>query len=235
MNKKTASLFPSVTTICCMHIDKSFFPAGCAERGSKVHLWANHFLNGIWSPFLEEEHPNYIEGLKTWLEKYEARLIFGEGRLENNQLGFNGHPDFIGTINSEEGIGLIDFKTSNSVQPWWKIQLAAYLNLAEANEDKVGYSKIYWAASLSVDKRGDVTFKKYTREEMKKEAFTKFMNLLRYYKNVYTLDKIEDNEFCKHVVKYGKKHNYSNEKMLSNYIRYSIYNRNSYFEGVKGA
>ena len=235
MNKKIDTTLHSVTTICCSHIDKHWFPAGCAERGSKVHLWANRFLNGVWDPFIEKEFPEYVGGLKNWLETNKARIIFGEGILTNHEEGFNGHPDFIGTIKDEEGIGLIDFKTSNSPQTWWPIQLAAYTNLAECNKEETGVETIEWAASLSVNKEGACDYKKYTKKELTGSLYRKFLNLLYYYRKVYTLAPMEENEFTKHIQKLKKKNQYSNRKIIANYIRYDAKEDKSYFNNIKGA
>lgn len=234
MKDKTASSFASVTTICCMHISNQYFHPKAAKRGSMVHLWANRYLNGIWDPFNEEKYPIYVGGLKKWLEDNKAKLLYGEIELKNNELEFRGHPDFIGTIKSEEGIGLIDFKTSDANQPWWKIQLAAYFNLVDVNKEELKLKGLDWAASLRVDKEGKTTFKKYTREEMTKESFKKFLNLLYFNKKVYTLEKVEDNAFYKHIQKVCKKQSYSTGQALANYIRFDPAHKKSLFGGVKG-
>jgi len=229
------SKLPSVTEICCLHIDRHWFPPGCAERGSKVHSWANHFLNNIWDPFVEEEYPNYVTGLKKWFENNEAKIIFGEGNLINKESGFRGHPDFVGTIKDEDGFGLIDFKTSNSVQPWWKLQLAAYASLAECNKEEIGIDKLSWVASLSVNKEGEVTFNKYDKKEIDKEPLKKFMNMLYFYTRWYTLSNKEDNEFTKSMSLLSKKFGLSTQQLLANYVRYNAVHHKSHFNKVKGA
>jgi len=200
-----------------------------------VHLWANHFLNGTWSPFIEEKYPNYVNGLKEWFEKNKAKIIFGEGNLINNKLRFRGHPDFVGTIKDEDGIGLIDFKTSNAVQPWWKLQLAAYANLAECNKEEIGIDKLSWVASLSVNKDGEVTFNKYLIEDISKEPMCKFMNMLYFYTRWYTLDRVADNDFTNSIRLMTKKLGLSAKQLLSNYVRYNVEHKKSRFKKVKGA
>lgn len=221
---------PSVTTICCMHIDRTWFPAGCAERGSLVHSWANSYLRYIWDPFAEEKHPSYVGGLKKWFIDNNAKFIFGEGQLVNKSLGFNGHADFVGTIDGEEDTGLIDFKTSQASQPWWKIQLAAYLNLFDCNRKEMGLGKIGWTASLRVDRDGNTSFERYSREEMENDYFPKFKNMLDYFYLTRTGGcKERDTSFLEEVRLARKKSSKDVKKVLANYVRYDISHVKSLF------
>lgn len=224
------SQIPSVTMICCMHIDRSWFPAGCAERGSLVHSWANSYLRSIWNPFTEEKHPKYVGGLKEWFVKNKAKLVLGEERLLNEELGFNGHSDFIGTIEEEDGLGLIDFKTSQASQPWWRIQLAAYMNLFDCNRERLGLDVLEWTASLRVDKEGNTRFEKYSREEMETKYFTKFKTMLDYFYLTQTKScKGIDTSFLEKVNSIRKETSSNEKKVLANYVRYDTSSAKSLF------
>jgi hypothetical protein len=197
-----------------------------------VHSWANSYLRHIWNPFVEEKHPSYVGGLKKWFKDNKAKLIFGEGQLINKKMGFNGHADFVGTIDEEDEIGLIDFKTSQASQPWWKLQLAAYLNLFDCNRKEMGLGKIGWTASLRVDRDGEVSFERYSREEMENKYFPRFKNMLDYfYLSRPGGCKDRDSSFLEEVRAVRKKTSKDVNKVLANYVRYGTSHTRSLFKG----
>ena len=54
-------------------------------------------------------------------------------RLTDQALRFCGMPDFIGVVEIRRGCGLIDWKTSLGIEPWFRLQGAAYRHLAGVN------------------------------------------------------------------------------------------------------
>lgn len=221
---------PSVTQVCCMHVDTSWIPRESGVRGTAVHKWANNFLTKVWDPFTEEEYPEYVYGLKTWLESNEAKLMAGEVELENKNLHITGHPDFIGRIKGEPGLGIIDFKTSQARQPWWKLQLAGYYLLATEKGGNLSPYPIEWCASLRVDKTGKSVFDLYSKETVQTEFKEKFINLLGLYRytNNAVKPKISVDRFIKEyktIVNTG----IDRRKVLDNYIRYNAENSKSLF------
>lgn len=223
---------PSVTQICCMHIDKKWIPAASATRGTAVHSWANNYLKKIWDPFSQDEYPEYIEGLKSWIDDNKAEISFGETRLFHKKLNYSGKPDFIGTIESEEGFGLIDFKTGQARQPWWKLQIAGYCDLVSF--DLCGLSKwpheIQWCGSVRIDKEGKVSFDKYDLLEIGTKYLDKFYNVKKLYcSSLETGNNKKKLDSFTIAYNNALKNEKNSKKVIANYIRYDVDNKKSLF------
>lgn len=103
-----------------------------AERGQRIHAAAAAKLTGTFlvSP-LPPEEAGYWESLSDWIDSMVEHVYDVEPELVDERLGFVGHPDLICKVNGRHYV--VDWKTPQTPSPTWKIQLAAYCHLADAN------------------------------------------------------------------------------------------------------
>jgi len=143
---------PSVTQVLSPWSDFSRISedvlARAAERGTQVHRICAAIALGLWVPNIPPECAGYVLSFQAWLTVVQD-VIFCEERLHDPVYGFNGMPDMIVRIKGDSGHSLLDLKSPAAVAPTWRIQLAAYQRLAEAN----GYN-ISRVFSLRLDKNG---------------------------------------------------------------------------------
>ena len=60
-----------------------------------------------------------------------VEVVLVENRLFDNRLKFSGQPDIIGMVKGDRYLTLIDLKTGQAEEGWWKLQNAAYRHLAK--------------------------------------------------------------------------------------------------------
>lgn len=94
-------------------------------------------------------YTGFAASCSQMIDAYELNPILVEQRLFDRKLLLTGRPDFIGFANVAEGLGIIDFKTSANLYPDWKIQLAGYWMLCEANGIHPA-----WAGSIRIRTKG---------------------------------------------------------------------------------
>lgn len=223
---------PSVTKICCQHINTDYIPESAAVRGTRVHEWVSNYLNNIWDP-IEKEYSGYTTRIKRWLDVNKAEITAGEIELHHYILPYFGHPDFIGKIKGKKGYGIIDFKTSKRKQPWWVVQLAGYYGLVNSNIGALGLKEIEWCAHVRINEETDVVAEFYDFEEIAYKHFIKFKNLLGVYctsRNIEMHQKSVDKfvkEFNTVVTDIG-----SEDKVIRNYISWSTGHKRSFFNNI---
>jgi hypothetical protein len=103
-----------------------------AEEGTMVHEMIESYLEGNELSFLDQfDNPKYnpdvwqmfLRFVEFW-ETYEPKLIETEVHLFSDELKVAGTCDLVCEI--ENKLWIIDFKTSNHVQPTYEIQTAVY-------------------------------------------------------------------------------------------------------------
>ena len=99
-----------------------------ARRGTKVHKVCEGIVLGIGEIDVDEEIKGYIESFKKWWEK-GVEIIEMEKRFWDKKLCLTGQIDFI--IKTEEGLVIVDIKTSSKPSKTWKAQGSAYAYLAK--------------------------------------------------------------------------------------------------------
>jgi len=143
----------SVTQVISNFIDTSFFTPESREIGSSAHSL-------LYSELENKENIDYekylvaglfLDSFKLWNNIAMPSPIFLEKRLLDNSLVISGQPDFIGTMVGQDGIGIIDYKTSTSFQKHWNIQVCAYAYLAVINGINIS-----WGGSLRIKKDGSM-------------------------------------------------------------------------------
>ena len=133
----------SVTTIIGCFLDKRWFKDKYALRGSMVHKMCE---KDILDPFDMGDHtPKGFEGYYSsfvhWkeevLQDHYAFLI--EPRLVDPVRNIVGHPDLVLKHKTRpDELFLVDYKTSSSKAPWWRLQMAAYKMMIDNAENIKG-------------------------------------------------------------------------------------------------
>lgn len=106
--------------------------AHAADRGTRVHNICEGIVNGFGELGVDDETWGYVESFKKWWEIGHDVLLVEE-RFWDDELEITGQVDFI--INTEDGLAVVDLKTSSRPSKTWQIQGCAYAYLAK----KAGY------------------------------------------------------------------------------------------------
>lgn len=124
---------PSVTDILRPFIDTEWFTEEHAARGTAVHDAAHCYAQGLFVPTLQPHYRPYYDSFQLWFDESIEEVFATEERLVDEALGFCGQYDIIARIKGDpEGTRtLIDYKTSQTKYPWWRLQSAAYQHLVE--------------------------------------------------------------------------------------------------------
>lgn len=102
--------------------------AHAAERGTKVHKICEGIMAGLGEIGTDDETWGYVESFKRWWNTgIDVKEM--EKRFWDDQLCLTGQVDLI--INTEEGLAIVDLKTSSRPSKTWPAQGAAYAYLAK--------------------------------------------------------------------------------------------------------
>ena len=164
-----------------------------AEEGSFVHEAIEKMLLGqkisnedITSRFIPRRSLKIKRCLKSfidWYEETEPEIIETEKTIWNDEFLYAGTLDLKCKINGE--IYIIDFKTSNSVQPKMKCQLSAY-NYAETNG----------TAKQAILHLGNTTKKRYSFIEVDFERyFNQFLTVKKLFDELHPNAKPTDEAY----------------------------------------
>lgn len=106
-----------------------------AERGTKVHKICEGIIQGFGEFGVEKETEPYVESFKKWWGKGHE-FVAMEKRFWCDELRVTGQVDLIlKGQESNDGLAVVDLKTSSKPSPTWKAQGSAYAYLAK----KAGY------------------------------------------------------------------------------------------------
>jgi hypothetical protein len=146
-------------------------------RGTVVHADAAAYLQGLWydpDPTFEGYHQSLVD----WTEQFVSKVGLVEKELVDLKRGFKGHPDAILLLRGDTGLTLLDLKTPKPLSLSWRLQLAGYRLLAQAN----GFV-ITRVASLRLDKDGGTAkFQGYTKTlAADQNVFLSALNVWKFY------------------------------------------------------
>ena len=101
-------------------------------RGTLVHATCLSKAQDLWFSPLPEAYQGYFDSFEWWFSAYVEKVHLVETTLYDYDLGFQGTPDLIVTMN-DDVLSLIDLKTPLTKQRTWCGQLASYKHLAIKN------------------------------------------------------------------------------------------------------
>lgn len=108
------------------HIDPAVL-SKAAERGTKVHRICEGIISGLGEFGVDEETAPYVESFKQWWNLgHEVFLM--EERFFCDKYKITGQVDLI--LKTEDGLVLVDLKTSRKPSKSWQAQGSAYVYLA---------------------------------------------------------------------------------------------------------
>ena len=146
--------------------------AYAAERGTKVHKICESIMQGLGEFGVTDELWGYVESFKKWWSQGQT-VIEMEKRFWDDDEEVTGQVDLI--IQTEEGLAILDLKTSYKPSKTWPAQGSAYAYLAK--KDGYDIKKIYF---LHLNKHGKEP-KLY--EYQVDDSF--FLSCLRVYKHFF--------------------------------------------------
>lgn len=113
--------------------------ANAARRGTKVHKICEGIMQGLGEIGTDEEVQPYIDSFMLWW-KDGYKIVEMEKRFWCDEAEVTGQVDMI--IETEEGLCIVDIKTSSKESPTWEVQGSAYYYLAK----RAGYDikKVYF-------------------------------------------------------------------------------------------
>lgn len=133
--------YPRISDILAVYSDFSMVNPNvlntACERGTDVHNYCHAYAQGLWDLDPEAHLKPYVDSFKTWYDENVERYVSGEIRLYCHELKFSGRYDQLVQLKGEEGLTLIDLKTSASYKKDWPVRLAAYRYLFEVNDGPV--------------------------------------------------------------------------------------------------
>jgi hypothetical protein len=148
-----------------------------ATRGTDVHDVVALHLQGLFYE-VDPEFEGYHQSLVNWANNHVAHVVFVEKELVAPKYGFQGHPDALLRIHGDKGYTLMDWKTPKPLSKSWRLQLAGYKLLAEAN----GYVVERVASLRLAADGGDAKFQGYTKTmAADKNVFLSCLNVWNFY------------------------------------------------------
>ena len=144
--------YESVTTIISylgLSRDYSGISSFYAERGKAVHKAVEFVDKGtLDDETLDPRIEGYVRAYRSFIQKTGYAPFQWEVPLHDTTLGFAGTIDKFGTLNGKRGI--IDIKTSKSLDPSTELQLCGYQVLWNCNNPEDG-SEFKYALQLFED------------------------------------------------------------------------------------
>jgi len=130
---------------------------------------------------LKDEQPetNYMNSFFRWAEITNPVPHLSEKRLFYDKKKITGKPDFVGYMNGQPGIGVIDWKTSAAFNPLWRCQICMYAFLLKTNGIPIN-----WGASVRLRRDGKTAlFNLIFSGEQRRQLM--YVNNVRYFFNKY--------------------------------------------------
>jgi hypothetical protein len=113
--------------------------AHAAKRGTKVHQVCEGIVAGLGEYVEDENIAGYVESFKQWWQIGHV-VVEIEKRFWCDDLKITGQVDFI--IKTDDGMAVVDLKTSYKPSKTWPVQGAAYAYLAK--KENYDIKKIYF-------------------------------------------------------------------------------------------
>lgn len=149
------------------------------QRGSDFHRLAALHAQNLWIDEIPESCAGFFRSFVGWYANFVEETNLVEQTLVHSPLGFQGTPDAIVKIRGDSGYTMIDWKTPLALSKSWRLQLAAYRELAWVNGFP-GVRSLDRVASLQPRVDGGLAkFTEYTR------SLTEDWNMFRSMLNVF--------------------------------------------------
>ena len=103
-----------------------------AKRGTDIHLALDAFIEGLPMKISDPSYQGYLESASNFMK--DKKFIIKPRRFFDDELMITGECDAI--YKEEDGLVLVDFKTSSKESKTWMLQGSAYAHLAR----KSGYN-----------------------------------------------------------------------------------------------
>ena len=133
----------SVTEVLGKYFDWGSIPdqilAEACQRGHLVHTAAACHALGAWCKPLPDIYEDYLKSFKHWYDRHVTEAILVEQRFTDDVLGYTGQLDLVARLFNNDLV-LVDIKTPLAESKSWKVQVAAYCNLAAENGCQVDYA-----------------------------------------------------------------------------------------------
>jgi hypothetical protein len=107
--------------------------AFACQRGSDFHRLAALHAQNLWIDEVPESCVGFFHSFTEWFDEFVEEVVMVEETLVHPTLHYTGTPDAIVRIKRDKGLTLIDWKTPRALSKSWRLQLAAYKSLADAN------------------------------------------------------------------------------------------------------
>ncbi len=126
--------FLSVSDIVGPWQDKRWFTDKHRKRGTIVHgAMAAHALD-VWHPAIHKELVPYVDSGIEWYETNVTKVLCVEERFVDKKNKYTGQIDILAeTLN--DGLALIDWKTSVAAYDIWELTTGGYANLINVELD----------------------------------------------------------------------------------------------------
>lgn len=146
--------------------------ANAANRGTKVHKICEGIIKDLGEYGVDDETKEYVESFKKWWAKGH-QVLKVEERFWDDNLKITGQVDII--LKTNEGLAIVDLKTSSKQSKTWAVQGAAYAMLAKQSDHDI--QKIYF---IHLNKHGkEPKVYEYPVDE------SLFLSVYRTYKHFY--------------------------------------------------
>ncbi len=147
-----------------------------ADRGTKVHKICEGIVNGLGELSVEPNVAGYVQSFKKWWDT-KPEIVEIEKRFWNDDWQITGQVDFI--IKTDDGMAIVDLKTSSKPSKTWSVQGNAYAFLAR----NAGYDiKQIFFIHLQKDGKDPVIYE-YGMEESFESSF--FNAVLRVWRRFF--------------------------------------------------
>jgi hypothetical protein len=145
-------------------------------RGTAVHKASANYARNLFSP-LPPDYMGYFLSFQGWFDTYVEEVLLVEEYLEDRELGFCGHPDFIFRLRGDRHPSLWDLKTPVNLIKKWRLQLAGYKRLALRR-----FPKLDRIGSIRLDPNGGKPkLKDYDNYEQDINIFLSLLNVYRWW------------------------------------------------------
>ena len=103
------------------------------QRGSDFHRLAALHAQKLWIDEVPESCAGFFRSFTTWFDEFVEEVVLVEQPLIHPTLHYRGTPDIILRIKGDSVLTLPDWKTPLALSKSWRLQLAAYRELARVN------------------------------------------------------------------------------------------------------
>lgn len=104
------------------------------DHGLDFHSLAAAYAQSLWLPEVPEDCQEEFESFTAWYDHVVVPPpVLVEKQLVHPVWNYSGRPDWIGVLRGHPGLTLLDWKPYGAISPAWRLQVAAYRELARAN------------------------------------------------------------------------------------------------------